>query len=72
MLYFTRMADVVRCCLHWLPGETRGVIQMKNDKEFEEGYGEFDAEAELRMMFPENEGEPDDGVAIGCMPWDND
>lgn len=33
---------------------------------------EFDMEAELRMMFPEDDGEPDDGFAIDCMPWDND
>lgn len=33
---------------------------------------EFDAEAELRMMFSEDDGEPDDGFSIDCMPWDND
>lgn len=33
---------------------------------------EFDMEAELSMMFPEDDGEPDDGFASDCMPWDND
>ena len=32
---------------------------------------EFDAEDVLRMMFPEDDGEPDDGFSIDCMPWDN-
>ena len=38
----------------------------------DDDYEEFDVEAELRMMFPEDDGEPDDGFAIDCMPWDND
>ena len=33
---------------------------------------EFDVEDMLRMMFPEDDGEPDDGFSIDCMPWDND
>lgn len=37
-----------------------------------EAYEESDAEAELRMMFPEDDGEPDDGFAIDSMLWDND
>ena len=32
---------------------------------------EFDAEDVLRMMFPEDDGEPDDGFSIDCMPWYN-
>ena len=31
-----------------------------------------DYEAELRMMFPEDDGVPDDGFAIDGMPLDND
>lgn len=36
-----------------------------------EDYEEFDAGTELRMMFPEDGGEPDDGFSIDCLPWDN-
>ena len=60
------MADVGRGCLIWMPLTSNEVQEMD---EYDE---EFDVEDMLRMMFPEDDGEPDDGFSIDCMPWDND
>ena len=43
----------------------------EEDYDLEEGEG-FDLESEMQMMFPEDDGEPDDGFSIDCLPWDND
>ena len=54
-----RMADVGRGCLVWMSCAMSNEVQQMDEHDDIE---EFDAEAVLRMMSPEDDGEPDGGL----------